>query len=252
MDLGLRGKCAIVTGGSKGIGRSIALRLAEEGAGVAICARGEPALRETESELRDRSVPVYAAVCDVGDPQSLDDFLDAAHASFGRADILVNNPSGIGFADDPAPWQSSLNVDLMAAVRAGGKVTPWMTTGGGGAIVHISSIAGLEATGFPPAYGAAKAALVSHAKSLALALAPQRIRVNAVAPGSIEFPGGLWADAKRNNPDFYGAILKTIPWGRMGTPEEVADVVAFLVSARASWVTGACIVVDGAQHKGNL
>ncbi|HET9041326.1 MAG TPA: SDR family NAD(P)-dependent oxidoreductase [Gemmatimonadales bacterium] len=252
MDLGLRGKCAIVTGGSKGIGRSIALRLAEEGAGVAICARGEPALRETESELRNRSVPVYAAVCDVGDPQSLDGFLDAAHVSLGRADILVNNPSGIGFADDPATWQSTLNVDLMAAVRAGWKVTPWMTTGGGGAIVHISSIAGLEATGFPPAYGAAKAALVSHAKSLALALAPQRIRVNAVAPGSIEFPGGLWADAKRNNPDFYGAILKTIPWGRMGTPEEVADVVAFLVSARASWVTGACIVVDGAQHKGNL
>jgi 3-oxoacyl-[acyl-carrier protein] reductase len=252
MDLGLRGKCAVVTGASRGIGRSIALRLAEEGAGVAICARGEPALRKTESELRDRSVPVYAAVCDVGDPESLDGFLDATHARLGRVDILVNNPSGIGFADDPATWQSTLNVDLMAAVRACWKVTPWMAGGGGGAIVHISSIAGLEATGFPPAYGAAKAALVSHAKSLALALAPQRIRVNTVAPGSIEFAGGLWADAKQNNPDFYGAILKTIPWGRMGTPEEVADVVAFLASERASWVTGACIVVDGAQHKGNL
>jgi 3-oxoacyl-[acyl-carrier protein] reductase len=252
MDLGLRGKCAVVTGASRGIGRSIALRLAEEGAGVAICARGEPALRETESEVRQRSVPVYAAVCDVGKPEALDAFLDAAHARLGRVDILVNNPSGIGFSDDAATWQSTLSVDLMAAVHAGWKVTPWMTTGGGGAIVHISSIAGLEATGFPPAYGAAKAALVSHAKSLALALAPQRIRVNTVAPGSIEFPGGLWADAKQNNPDFYNAILKTIPWGRMGAPEEVADVVAFLVSDRASWVTGACIVVDGAQHKGNL
>jgi 3-oxoacyl-[acyl-carrier protein] reductase len=251
MDLGLRGKSAVVTGASKGIGRSIALRLAEEGAGVAICARGEPALRETEAELRARSVPVHAAACDVGDPKALDGFLDAARAELGHVDILINNPSGIGFTDDEATWQSTLSVDLMAAVRASWKVTPWMGADGG-AIVHISSIAGLEATGFPPSYGAAKAALVSHAKSLALALAPQKIRVNTVAPGSIEFPGGLWADARQNNPDFYGAILKTIPMGRMGTPEEVAAVVVFLVSERASWVTGACIVVDGAQHKGNL
>ena len=241
----------MVTGASKGIGRAIALRLAEEGAGVAVCARGETSLRETEAELRARSVPVYAAVCDVGDPKALDGFLEAARAKLGRVDILVNNPSGIGFTDDEATWQSTLSVDLMAAVRASWKVAPWMGADGG-AIVHISSIAGLEATGFPPSYGAAKAALVSHAKSLALALAPQKIRVNTVAPGSIEFPGGLWADARQNNPDFYGAILKTIPMGRMGTPEEVADVVAFLVSERASWVTGACIVVDGAQHKGNL
>jgi 3-oxoacyl-[acyl-carrier protein] reductase len=252
MDLGLRGKSAVVTGASRGIGRAIALRLAEEGAGVAICARGEPALRETEAELRARSVPVYAAVCDVGDPKALDGFLDAVRAQLGLVDILVNNPSGIGFTDDESTWQSTLNVDLMAAVRASWKVTPWMGGADGGAIVHVSSIAGLEATGFPPAYGAAKAALVSHAKSLALTLAPQKIRVNTVAPGSIEFAGGLWADARQNNPDFYGAILKTIPMGRMGTPEEVADVVAFLVSERASWVTGACIVVDGAQHKGNL
>jgi len=252
MDLGLRGKAAVVTGASRGIGRSIALRLAEEGAGVAICARGEPALRAVEAELRARSVPVYAAVCDVGNAEALDDFLDAARAKLGRLDILVNNPSGIMLADDEDAWQSTLNVDLMAAVRASWKVTPWMAGAGGGAIVHISSIAGLEATGFPPAYGAAKAALVSHAKSLALALAPQKIRVNTVAPGSIEFAGGLWADAKQNNPDFYGAILKTIPWGRMGTPEEVADVVTFLASERASWVTGVCLVVDGGQHKANL
>jgi 3-oxoacyl-[acyl-carrier protein] reductase len=252
MDLGLRGKSAVVTGASRGIGRAIALRLAEEGAGVAICARGEPAMRETEAELRARSVPVYTAVCDVADPGALNGFLDTARAKLGGVDILVNNPSGIGFADDEATWQSTLNVDLMAAVRTSWKVAPWMSAAGGGAIVHISSIAGLEATGFPPAYGAAKAALVSHAKSLAFALASQKIRVNTVAPGSIEFAGGLWADAKQNNPDFYGAVLQTIPMGRMGTPEEVADVVAFLASERASWVTGACIVVDGAQHKGNL
>jgi 3-oxoacyl-[acyl-carrier protein] reductase len=127
-----------------------------------------------------------------------------------------------------------------------------MSAAGGGAIVHISSIAGLEATGFPPAYCAAKAALISHAKSLAVSLAPQKIRVNSVAPGSIEFAGGLWESAKEHNPDFYSAVPSTIPSGRMGTPEEVADVVAFLVSERASWVTGVCLAVDGAQHKANL
>lgn len=252
MDLGLRGKSAVVTGASRGIGRAIALRLAEEGAGVAICARGEPALREAEAELRRRSVPVYAAVCDVANADALDGFLDAARATLGRVDILVNNPSGFTFADDQAAWEATLNVDLMAAVRASGKVAPWMHGAGGGAIIHISSIAGLEAGGFPSSYAAAKAALVSHAKSLAVALAPQKIRVNTVAPGSIEFVGGLWEQVKQSNQELYSAVLKTIPWGRMGAPEEVADVVAFLASERASWVTGACIIVDGAQHKGNL
>ena len=252
MDLGLSGKSAVVTGASKGIGRAIALRLAEEGAGVAVCARGEPALREVEAELRKRSVPVYAAACDVGNANALDRFLDAARGGLGGVDILVNNPSGITLTDDEAAWQGTVNVDLMAAVRACWKVTPWMAAAGGGAIVHISSIAGLESTVFPPAYGAAKAALISHASSLAFTLATQKIRVNSVAPGSIEFPGGLWTQAKQDNPEFYGAILAGIPSGRLGTPEEVADVVAFLVSERASWVTGACVVVDGGQHKGNL
>jgi 3-oxoacyl-[acyl-carrier protein] reductase len=252
MDLGLRGKAAVVTGASKGIGRAIALRLADEGAGVAICARGESALRETEAELRARSVPAYAAVCDVGSADALDAFLDAARATLGRLDILINNPSGLSFTDDEMAWQSTLNVDVMAAVRASWKVIPWMAAGGGGAIIHISSIAGLEALGFPPAYCAAKAALISHSKSLAVALAPQKIRVNTVAPGSIEFAGGLWEQAKHGTPDFYNAVLHTIPGGRMGTAEEVAEIVTFLASERASWVTGVCLAVDGGQHKGNL
>ena len=169
-----RGKSAVVTGASRGIGRAIALRLADEGAGVAICARGEPALRDAEAELRRRSVPVYAAVCDVGNADALDGFLRAARESLGSVDILVNNPSGFVFSNDLSVWDSTLNVDLMAAVRATATVAPWMGNTGGGAIIHISSIAGLEAAGFPASYGAAKAGLVSHGKSLAVALAPQK------------------------------------------------------------------------------
>ena len=126
MDLRLRGKIAVVTGASRGIGRAIAFRLADEGAGLAICARGEPALREAEAQLRTKSVPVHAEVCDVSNAAALDGFLNAARKSLGRVDILVNNPSGFAFADDEAAWQSTLGVDLMAAVRASAKVAPWM------------------------------------------------------------------------------------------------------------------------------
>lgn len=253
MDLGLRGKGAIVTGGSKGIGRAIALGLADEGANVAICARGQEALRDAERELAERGVKTWSAACDVGDPAALDAFLESAREVLGHVDILVNNVSALTLfpGDDEAAWQSSLNVDLMGAVRATSKVVPWMAASGGGRIIHISSVSGLEA-GSPPAYAAAKAALISHSKTLAVALAGQRIRVNVVAPGSIEFPGGLWEATKHNNPEFYEMVRATIPWGRLGTPEEVANAVVFLVSEPASWITGVCLGVDGGQHKGNL
>jgi 3-oxoacyl-[acyl-carrier protein] reductase len=253
MDLGLRGKGAIVTGASKGIGRAIALGLADEGASVAICARGAEALRDTERELVERGVRVCAGVCDVGDPAALDAFLESARRALGRLDILVNNASALALfpGDDEAAWQASLSVDLMAAVRASAKVVPWMTEGGGGCIVHVASASGLEA-GSPPAYAAAKAALISHSKTLAVALAGQRIRVNVVAPGSIEFPGGIWETIRHGNPEFFGTVLATIPWGRMGTPEEVANAVVFLASEPASWITGVCLGVDGGQRKANL
>ena len=213
MDLCLRGKCAVVTGGSKGIGRAIALGLAQEGANVAICARGADALHDAERELLKQGRRVWAGVCDVGDPVALDGFLESARQVLGRLDILVNNVSAMAFADDEAGWRSNLNVDVMAAVRACWKVVPWMTESGGGCILHISSGSGLEA-GSPPAYAAAKAVLISHSKTLAVALAPQKIRVNVIAPGSIEFDGGLWDTFRHSNPDFYTMALGTIPWGR--------------------------------------
>ncbi len=251
MDLGLRGKCAVITGGSKGIGRAIALGLAAEGANVAICARGEQALRDTESAIRSRGVRVHAVVCDVGDEQALGRFLESARTALGQVDILVNNATAFGFTNNPAGWASSLNIDLMATVHAATKVVPWMTDAGGGVIIHIASTSGLEAGPAPP-YAAAKAAVISYSKNLAVALAPQRIRVNTVAPGSIEFPGGAWEKAKETNRPLYDRVFGNIPSGRLGTPEEVADVVTFLASDRSRWITGACIVVDGGQHKANI
>jgi 3-oxoacyl-[acyl-carrier protein] reductase len=251
MDLGLRGKNAVVTGGSRGIGRAIALGFAQEGVNVAICARGKEALDRTASELHERGVKVHAVSCDVADPNALDAFLEDARNALGRIDILVNNVSAFGHTDDENGWKDSFDKDVMAAVRAGWKVVPWMKDGAGGAIVHISSVSGLEG-GWSPAYSAAKAALVSHSKTLAITLAHFKIRVNVVTPGSIEFPGGGWERVRQTNRTRYDAVLSGIPSGRMGTPEEVANAVVFLASDRASWITGACLTVDGGQHKGNL
>jgi 3-oxoacyl-[acyl-carrier protein] reductase len=251
MDLRLTGKNAVITGGSKGIGRSIALALAAEGANVAICARGEDALRETEKELGKAGVRVYAQVCDVSVTQKLDEFLDNAKESLGSVEILVNNVSALQMGDELEDWQLSVDIDLMASVHAVRKVLPWMRESNDACILFISSISALETT--PPiAYSALKAAIVSYSKNLAVQLAPEKIRVNTIAPGSIEFPGGIWDNVKKHNRSLYDMALGSIPSGRMGTPEEIANVAAFLVSPAASWVTGSCISVDGAQHKSNL
>ena len=251
MDLGLRGKGVVITGGSRGIGRAIALAFADEGANVAICARGKEALDATAKELAAKGVKVHAQTADVAKPAELDAFLTGAHAALGRVDVLVNNSSGFGITDDESGWKTGFDVDIMASVRASWKVAPWMTAQGGGSIVHISSTSALEA-GSPPAYAAAKAALISHSKTLAVALAPSKIRVNTIAPGSIEFPGGVWEMIKKGNPAMYDGIKASIPWGRLGSAEEVANAVVFTASPRASWVTGIVLSVDGGQHKGNL
>ena len=251
MDLGLKGKNVVVTGGSRGIGRAIALEFAAEGANVAICARGKAALDTTRAELDARRVKTHAQVCDVADPKALADFLNQSRERLGSVDVLVNNSSGFGTSDDEAGWQASYSVDVMASVRATWHVVPWMTAAGNGVVIHIASTSGLEA-GSPPSYAAAKAALISHSKTLAIALAPSKIRVNTIAPGSIEFPGGMWEMIKKGNPAMYDAIKASIPWGRLGSAEEVANAVVFTASPRASWVTGIVLSVDGGQHKGNL
>ncbi len=251
MDLGLKGKGVIVTGASKGIGRSIALEFAQEGANVAICARGEEALAKTADEVSALGVKVHAQVCDVADEASFLAFLDSSREALGGVVALVNNTSGFGVTDDEGGWAAGWSVDMMAAVRGTWKVSPWLEESGGGSITHISSTSGLEA-GSPPAYAAVKAALISHSKTMAAQLAPKGIRVNCVAPGSIEFPGGMWQTIKKVNAPMYETIRDSIPFGRLGTPEEVAAAVVFLASERASWISGVTLSVDGVQHKGNL
>lgn len=249
MDLGLSGKNVVITGASRGIGRATAIQFAKEGANVAICARGLEALEKTKQELQAFGGAVFAESCDVSDIDALTKFLAEANAALGGVDILVNNPSGFGLTDDEAGWNAGWSVDMMASVRAVWQVTPWMEARGGGAIVHISSISGLE-TGSPPAYTAVKAALIAHAKSTAAELAPKNIRVNCIAPGSIYFEGGFWQQVEHANKEMYDATLANIPFGRMGTPEEVANAVVFMASPAASWVSGSLLLVDGVQHKG--
>jgi 3-oxoacyl-[acyl-carrier protein] reductase len=250
MDLGLRGRRCIVTGASRGIGRAIARGLADEGAHVAICGRRADSLRDAERELLTTGVNVHAAPCDIGDAAALERFLNGACEALGGADVLVHNASALAIGPDLGAWTASLQVDLMAAVHACEWALPKMAAAGGGSILFVSSISALEATpGSDYAYTAVKAALIAYAKKLAVLHAPQKIRVNAIAPGSIEFPGGIWAMVKQQQPALYNAVFASIPSGRLGTPEEVADAAVYLVSPRASWVTGECLVVDGGQHR---
>lgn len=250
MSFDFTGKRVVVAGGSKGIGRSIALGFAQAGAKVSICARGEAALARARDELSAFGVPAHAASCDLGVEAQVSGYVAAAAEALGGIDILINNASGFGQSDDEDGWAASLNVDLMATVRASRAAVPFITQGAGGSIVNISSIAGYRPTTRSVPYAAVKAAVIQYTTSQAALLAKQGVRVNCVAPGSIEFPGGTWEDRKTSNADLYGRTLRSIPFGRLGHPEEIADVVLFLASPLARWVTGQTITADGGQLLG--
>jgi len=256
MDLGLGDKIAVVTGSSRGLGLASAKSLAAEGCAVCICARGEARLREAAREVEGvggRHARVLAVVADLSRLDGVQLVIDRTVAELGGIDILVNNvglAGGGGLLEtSDGEWQAAFDQTLVPAVRASRLAVPHLQRRGGGAIVIISSVFGREAGG-RMTYNAVKAAEISLGKSLAQQLASSSIRVNSVSPGSILFEGGSWWRRQQADPAGIAEFVKReLPFGRFGTPAEVGDVVAFLCSPRASWISGASIVVDGCQSR---
>jgi 3-oxoacyl-[acyl-carrier protein] reductase len=253
VDLGLKDKVAIVTGSSRGIGRAIALGLAEEGCKVTLCARGLDALQQTAKEIADKGAEVLTVAADMTVAEDIQRLVSETTSAFGRVDILVNNVGSSLREDTDEAWQTSFQTNLLAAARTIRYVVPHMRQQGSGVIINITSVFGREGIGFTQVYNSMKAAMIAQAKLLALQLAPYGIRVNSVAPGSVSFPGGSWWRRQQEDPEGMAEFVRqNIAMGRFGTPEEIADVVVFLASARASWLTGACINVDGGQSHSNI
>lgn len=247
MNLDVRDKRVIVAGASRGIGRSIALAFAEGGAKVSICARGADALEATRKELVAFGGVAHAAVCDLSDEGAIARYVPAAAAALGGIDVLVNNATAGASGDDEESWETSLDVDLLAAVRASRSALPFLEKGRDPTIINISSGSGMNPSVRTPAYGAAKAAVIHYTRTQAATLASKGIRVNCVAPGSIEFSGGGWEKRKTEEPALYNQVLASMPAKRLGRPEEVAAVVLFLASPLANWVTAQIIGVNGGQ-----
>ncbi len=255
MDLALEGKSAIVTGASRGIGRYIALALADEGCSVAICARGSDDLEETAKHIQDRGGVVYTEAIDITESEASRQFVENAARELGGIDILVNNVGGNRrkpFEETTeADWDEILDLNFRSHLRCTRTALPHIREAGGGAVIFISSIFGREAGGPGLSiYNSTKSAIISAAKIMALELAGEGIRVNTVAPGSIRFPGGSWDRRVKEKPEEMKAFVEAnLPIGRFGRAEEVADVVTFLASERASLINGACINVDGGQSR---
>ncbi len=245
--LDLTGRRVLIAGGSKGIGRELALAFAGAGAQVSVCARGQAGLDALQSDAQAQGTPLHTASVDLADLGQIDAWLHAAAEALGGIDVLVNNATGYGMADDEDGWAASLQIDLMAAVRASRLAQPWLRASTDACILNLSSIAAQQPRPGGAPYAAAKAALSHYTTSQALALAPHRIRVNAIAPGSIEFADGLWDRRRVEDPALYHGTLAKIPFGRFGHPQEIANAALFLCSPLARWITGHVLNVDGGQ-----
>jgi len=259
MDLQLTDKVAIVTGSSKGLGLASARAILAEGARVTICARGGDALKKASASLRSvtgREGSVLDVEADVSTAAGCERVVKETMARFGRVDILINNVGKAGGADiastSDEEWQSAIDQTLFPAVRMSRLVVPEMRKTGGGVIVMIALIWGRESGG-RMTYNAVKAAEISLAKAMAQQLAKDNIRVNSIAPGSISFEGGSWWKRQQEDPQGIAEFVeRELPFGRFGAADEVGSVVAFVASPKASWISGACIPVDGCQSRSNV
>ena len=247
MDLGLAGKKVAITGGSRGIGRAITAQMLAEGATVSICARGQEGVDEALTALGDG---VVGQAVDVGDGDALRAWIEWSAEQLGGLDVFIANASGGGGGTDDKRFDDNYQVDLMGLVRGSQAAESYLEASGEGAILMISTTAALEHFGpGPSSYMSLKAAATAYAAGLAQTLAAKGIRVNTISPGPIFFENGPWDRIKAGVPEFYEATVAGQPSGRMGSPEEVANVAAFLCSPAASWVTGANVVVDGGYTK---
>lgn len=253
MDLGLRDRGVVITGGSRGIGRAIALACAAEGANIAFCARHQEEIDKTIADLKVKGVKTFGFIADVTQAEAVERFIHTSAEALGDIDILVNNVGGskgqglIGSSDDE--WRGTFDMNIFHTVRVSRAVVPYMHKRGGGSIVIISSISGWKPSSSIQ-YGTAKAAEIFLSSALALELGAFRIRVNTVCPGSVMFPDGGWARYQEHDPGgFQRFQAEAFPLGRLGTPEEIARVVAFVASPAGSWINGAMIPVDGAQQQ---
>lgn len=247
VDLGLRGRRAVVVGGTRGIGRAVVDLLAEEGCDLGVCARSAPQVAALVDDLRQGGRTAYGSAVDAADHDALESFLTSAAVSLGGLDVLVYVPSGaLGGGNDAESWRKGIDVDLLGTVRACETAAPFLAASGAGSIVVIGTVSAIEAVGARRAYNSVKAAVLPYVKFLARELAPT-VRANVVAPGMVYFDGGVWDAVRQLAPDRFAEAVARNPMGRMASPEEVASAVVFLASPRASFISGTHMLCDGAR-----
>jgi len=246
MDMQLRDRAVLVTGGTKGIGRAVALGFAAQGAHVAVCSRAAAGVNDTVRSLQAHGVKAFGRALDVGDAAALTDWVNAAATALGAVDALVCNVSALAVGDTLDTWEQSFRVDMMHTVNAVRAALPHLQASNNASITIIASVSGVEIDFAAGSYGACKAALIHYAKGLSRQLAPKGVRVNCVSPGNTYFDGGIWQSIEQNDPDLFASAIQSNPTGQMGTPEDVAAGVMFLASPAARRISGTNLVIDGA------
>jgi NAD(P)-dependent dehydrogenase (short-subunit alcohol dehydrogenase family) len=250
VDLGLQGLRALVTGGTKGIGRAIVEGLAAEGASVGFCARTERDVADTVELLTKGGAVVTGHAVDVADEAGLQQWVATSAAELGGVDIVVANVSALAIPDEPENWRASFDVDMMGTVRLVSAAMPFLERSQAASIVTIASVSGREVDFAAGPYGVFKAAIIHYTQGLAYQLAAKGIRANSLSPGNTYFEGGVWQNIEQHNPELFGQAMALNPTGRMAKPEEIARGAVFLASPAASFITGANLLVDGALTRG--